>query len=318
MKKEKIELSIVIPCYCASNNIRSVIEEIDKTLKNRKIVYEVILVNDASPDDTYDVISRLTEERTNIVSIDLAKNSGQHAALMAGFQYAKGNIVATFEDDGQSEAELLTVMLDKMEEGYDIVTPHYIKRVQPSLFRRFGSKCERFMEDWLIEKPNGVYVSIYFMARKFVIEELCKYDQPYPYISGLILRSTSHIASVEGGVQKGRIGGNSGYNLKKLFSLWVNGFTAFSIKPLRISIVIGALFAVLGIIGCIVVVIKKIYGYGVMLGWSSVIAIMLFMFGIVLIVLGMIGEYVGRSYMCINKTPQYLIRKVVRSEEEEA
>ncbi len=243
MKKEKIELSIVIPCYCASNNIRSVLEEIDKTLKNRKIVYEVILVNDASPDDTYDVISRLTEERTNIVSIDLAKNSGQHAALMAGFQYAKGNIVATFEDDGQSEAELLTVMLDKMEEGYDIVTPHYIKRVQPSLFRRFGSKCERFMEDWLIEKPNGVYVSIYFMARKFVIEELCKYDQPYPYISGLILRSTSHIASVEGGVQKGRIGGNSGYNLKKLFSLWVNGFTAFSIKPLRISIVIGALFA---------------------------------------------------------------------------
>lgn len=308
MAKE-IDLSVVIPCYCAAGNIINVLREIDHALKDRQLNYEVILVNDASPDDTYAVISSIALERQNVVAVDLAKNSGQHAAIMAGFHYARGNMVATFEDDGQSDAGLLPAMADKLNEGFDVVMPRYTQRAQPSPARRLGSKCAKIMEDWMIEKPEGIYVSIYFMARRFVINEVIKYDQPYPYIAGLLLRSTYNICNIEA-VQKERLSGASGYNFKKLFSLWLNGFTAFSIKPLRVSIILGAVSAGAGIISGIIVVCRKLMGYGVALGWSSMMAVMLFMFGILLAVMGMAGEYIGRIYMCVNKTPQFLVREV--------
>ena len=168
----------------------------------------------------------------------------------------------------------------------------------------------RFMENWLIDKPKGIRLSTFFVARDFVIKEMIKYDQPYPFVIGLIARVTSNIANVEMD-QKGRASGNSGYNFKKLLHLWLNGFTAFSIKPLRMASIIGFISSALGILSGIIIIIRKILDSSVMIGWSSVISVVLIMRGIIMCLLGLIGEYLGRIYMCINATPQYVIKEVI-------
>ncbi|MCF0128947.1 MAG: glycosyltransferase family 2 protein [Pseudobutyrivibrio sp.] len=309
-----MDLSIVIPCYCASNNIRDVINSIDEVLKDIHLAYEVVLVNDSSPDNTFSVISAIAKEKDNVIAVDLAKNCGQHAALMAGFHYASGDMIATCEDDGQTAIELLPQMIDKIREGHDVACPILRDRGKRSVGRKLGTFLANKMSEWMIPRPKGGSVPIFFVAKRFIIDEIVKYNQPYPYMEGLILRSTFNIGYVEG-YQKERISGSSGYNLKKLVNLWLNGFTAFSIKPLRISVCIGLLSATIGLIAGIVIIIRKLIGINILLGWSSVISIMLFMFGMVLIVLGLIGEYVGRIYICINQTPQYVVRHVEKKSE---
>ena len=311
--KQSVDLTIVIPCYKSKNNIKNVIDEIDKAFKDRN-TYEIVLVNDCSPDETYEVLKQIAETRNDIIAIDLAKNVGQHAALMAGFHYASGKLIATCEDDGQTNLCVFPEMMDKInKEGFDVVAPKSLSREQPGAFRHFGSYMARMMSKWLIEKPEGVSCGVIFMAKRFVIEEMIAYRQPYPYISGLVFRTTYNVGNVDS-LQKGRLSGKSGYNFSKLLNLWLNGFTAFSIKPLRISSFIGIVSAIIGFVMGIILVIRKLIGKGVPQGWTSSIAVMLFMFGLVLFVLGMIGEYIGRIYMCINQTPQYVIRQVYESQ----
>lgn len=308
----KKDLSIVIPCYCSTQNIHSVINDIDTTLADMALTYEIILVNDHSPDNTFDILKELAESRPDdIIAVDLARNCGQHGAIMAGFHYASGKYIATCEDDGQTQIEILPEMIQKLEkEKLDVVSPRFTHRAQPSVMRRIFSGIAGLMRKWMLPAPDGVQVTIFFVARRFVVREILKYEQPYPYVTGLILRTTHNIGNVDA-VQKARLNGTSGYSFKKLFSLWMNGFTAFSIKPLRLATFFGALSACIGFIAGLVIIIRKILGHDFLAGWSSTIAILLFMFGIVLIVLGLIGEYLGRIYLCINQTPQFVIRDVI-------
>lgn len=304
-----MDLSIIIPCYCSGNNIRKVVSDIDETLKDKNMSYEIIMVNDSSPDDTFEIIDDIAKNRDNTYAIDLARNSGQHAAIMAGFNYAKGKMIATCEDDGQTEVSIIPQLIDKLNEGYDVAAPEYKDRGKRSLFRRFGSACATAMANWMIPRPKGILVPIFFVAKRFVVKEIIRYNQPYPYLEGLILRSTFNIALIEAR-QNERLEGKSGYTLKKMISLWLNGFTSFSIKPLRISIIFGIISAVVGALAGLGVIIRKLVEPDVLIGWSSTIAIMLLMFGVAFVILGMIGEYVGRIYLCINKTPQFVVRQI--------
>lgn len=306
-----MDISIVIPCYRSGDNIRRVVDHIDEVLVKEHLTYEIIMVNDGSPDNTFEIIDDIASGRANTLALDLARNIGQHAALMAGFHYAKGEYIITCEDDGQSDAAYIPQMLEKLKEGYDVAALTFSERGKRSLFRRFGTFVEESTSTWMIPRPKGIYVPIFFAAKRFVIEEVIKYDQPFPYLEGLILRSTYHIALVEGD-EKERMEGSSGYNLSKLFRLWLDGFTSFSIKPLRVSTFLGFAFAAIGFLMGIYVIVRKLLFNNTLLGWSSTVSIMLIMFGITLTMLGLIGEYVGRVYLCINKTPQFLVRRVTR------
>ncbi len=308
-----MDLSIVIPCYCSGKNISFVLNEIDDVMKNTRLNYEIIMVNDGSPDNTFEIIKELAMSRVNTVAINLSKNCGQHAAIMAGFRNASGKYIATCEDDGQTQISLLPELINKLiNEDYDVAAPIYKERGKRSFGRKIGTWCASVMANWMIPRPKGVLVPIYFVAKRFVINEIINYSQPYPYIEGLVLRSTYNICLINS-IQKERIGGKSGYNLKKMINLWLNGFTSFSIKPLRISVIIGFVSALIGFGIGLFLIINKFFNNNVLLGWSSIVSIMLFMFGIVLMVLGMIGEYIGRIYICINNTPQYVIRDIVYS-----
>ncbi len=303
-------VSFVIPCYRSSQTIGGVVEEIDTAMKGLAgYKYEIVLVNDASPDDTFEVIRTLCTGRRDICGVNLAKNFGQHAALMAGFRHARGDVVVCLDDDGQTPAGEVGKLLDKLEEGYDVVYAKYAHK-QHSLFRNFGSRINDRMTRIMLGKPKELYISSYFVMKKFVAEELIRYENPFPYVIGLVLRTTKKIANVEVTHREREIG-TSGYTLGKLLGLWFNGFTAFSIKPLRIATVIGVASACGGFLYGIYTIVKKFVNPAVPVGFSAMMAALVFFCGLILMMLGMIGEYIGRIYISMNNSPQYVIRECV-------
>lgn len=309
-------VSFVIPCYRSSKTIGGVIEEIDAAMEQLKAYrYEIILVNDCSPDGTFEVIRGICAERKDICGINLARNFGQHAALMAGFHYCSGDITVCLDDDGQTPADEVGKLLDKLEEGCDVVYAKYAHK-QHSAFRNFGSRVNELMTRFMLGKPKELYISSYFAARKFVIEEMKKYRNCYPYVIGLVLRTTKNITNVEVCHREREIG-TSGYTLGKLFGLWFNGFTAFSIKPLRLATACGAFCAFAGFLYGIYTIIKKLINPLVPMGWSSTMAAIMFIGGMMMLMLGLIGEYIGRIYICINNSPQYVIREKINVRERE-
>ena len=161
-----------------------------------------------------------------------------------------------------------------------------------------------------MDKPADLKLSVYFLAKRFVVEEMVRYTNAYPHMEGLLIRTTRNIGNVRVD-QKERESGSSGYNLHKLLSTWVNGLTTFSIKPLRIAMILGVLFAVIGFVTIIVLVIMKLTRSDIAIGWTSMIATNLLTGGMVMLMLGVIGEYIGRIYLSLNQNPQYVIREVL-------
>lgn len=307
-------VSFVIPCYRSAQTIGKVIEEIETTMKGlEQYRYEIVLVNDCSPDDTFEVIRGICAEKKEVCGINLAKNFGQHAALMAGFHHVHGDIVVCLDDDGQTPADEVGKLLAKIEEGYDAVYARYAHK-QHSGFRNFGSKINELMTRVMLGKPKELYLSSYFAARRFIIEEMIRYANPYPYVMGLVLRTTKKIANVDVNHREREIGA-SGYTIGKLLGLWFNGFTAFSIKPLRIATAIGVLTACAGFLYGIYTVIKKFVNPDVVIGFSSLMSAIVFLGGMMMLMLGIIGEYVGRIYISMNNSPQYVIRECIDERE---
>ena len=307
------KLSFVIPCYGSETTIEIVVNEIRETLKQRpEYDYEIILVNDCSPDRVWPRIRALALADSHITGIDLAKNFGQHAALMAGYRHCTGDLIISLDDDGQTPACELFTLVDKMKEGWDVVYASYAHKMH-SGFRNFGTWMNERMTESLIGKPKGLRVTSYFIMRRFIADEILRYENAYPYIEGLIFRATRNIANVPV-THHERMVGESGYTFSKLLALWFNGFTAFSVKPLRIATFCGSACACIGFLYGIYVVIRKLVDSSIEMGWSSIIASIFFLCGLILIMLGMIGEYIGRIYISINNAPQYTIRQVVTAD----
>ena len=304
------KVSFVIPCYRSSKTIGGVVNEIESTMAQLAYEYEIILVNDSSPDDTFAVISALAEADGHITAVDLAKNFGQHAALMCGIRHSSGDILVCLDDDGQTPADEASKLLEKIEAGYDVVYASYDHK-QHSGFRNFGSRVNAWMTEIMLGKPKELSLTSYFAAKRFIADEMLRYENCFPYVMGLVLRSTKNICNVPVN-HRSREQGQSGYTLGKLLSLWMNGFTSFSIKPLRIATYFGALTAVAGFIYALIIVIRHFAVGMAPLGWSSTTALLLILGGVILLVLGLIGEYIGRIFMCVNASPQYVERIVVK------
>ena len=310
-------ISFVIPCYRSQETLPGVIREIQDTMgKLEGYTYEVVLVNDCSPDATFETIKKLCGENENITGIDLAKNFGQHSALMAGFHHVKGEIVICLDDDGQTPADEAGKLIEAVEKGADVVYAKYAHK-HHSGFRNFGSRVNERMTRIMLGKPKELFVSSYFAARRFVVDEIVRYEHAYPYVIGLVLRTTKNIVNVEVN-HRDRWAGTSGYTLGKLLNLWFNGFTAFSVKPLRIATVSGAVFACIGFLYGIYTIIKKIFinPPGLVTGFSALMSVLVFMGGMLMLMLGMVGEYMGRMYRSMNRSPQYVIREITGKSDE--
>ncbi len=311
------KISYVIPCYRSEHTVEAVVAEIHATMAAMdRYDYEVILVNDCSPDNTIGTIRRLVAQDAHVQGVDLARNFGQHAALMAGFHQCSGDIVVCLDDDGQTPADEVGKLLEKIEAGYDVVYARYDTKKQAG-WRNFGSWVNSKMTEIMLGKSPELVVNSYFAARRFVVDEMIRYEHCYPYVIGLVLRTTKNICNVTVHHRQ-REEGRSGYTLGKLLGLWMNGFTSFSVKPLRIATYFGTLSAIAGFLYLIFIVINHFVSHAAPLGWASTTALLLLLGGVILLVLGLIGEYVGRIYMCANAAPQYVAREYLRHEEDKA
>ncbi len=310
------KISFVIPCYRSENTLGHVVADIDATMQRQELAdayeYEIILVNDCSPDNTLGTIRKLCEEKPYIKGIAFARNFGQHAALMAGLRQSTGDYVVCLDDDGQTPASEVDKLLNKLEEGFDAVYAKYENK-QHSGFRNMGSKVNELMTRVMLEKPKELYISSYFAVKRFIVEDMIRYENSYPYVIGLVLRATKNITNVLVNHRE-REEGTSGYTLKKLFGLWFNGFTAFSVKPLRIATCIGGASAIIGFLYGLYTIIKKFVNPDVPMGFSSTMAVLVFFGGMIMLMLGLIGEYIGRIYISMNNSPQYVIRERINIE----
>ena len=308
------KISFVIPCYRSEHTLPHVIAEIDGKMKTmEQYQYDIFLVNDCSPDGTLETIRGLCASHDNIRGIDFAKNFGQHAALMAGLRHSDGDYVVCLDDDGQTPADQVDRLIDKLEEGYDAVYARYDHK-HHSAFRNLGSKVNERMTRSMLGKPAELYISSYFAAKRFVVEDMVRYENSFPYIIGLVLRATRNIANVPVDHRE-REEGTSGYTFKKLFALWFNGFTAFSVKPLRIATALGGISAGAGFLYGFYTVVKRLINPAVPMGFSSLMSALVFFGGMIMLMLGLIGEYIGRIYISLNNSPQYVIREKINMEE---
>ena len=308
------KVSFVIPCFRSERTLEGVVEEIRQTMcELREYSYEIVLVNDCSPDNTLQVIRTLCEKYENIKGLSLVRNFGQHAALMAGFRHVSGDIVICLDDDGQTPANEAGKFLAEIKAGRDVVYAKYTTK-QHTAFRNFGSKVNELMTRYMLGKPKELYISSYFAAKRFVIDEVTRYENCYPYVIGLVLRTTKNISNVEVTHRQREIG-CSGYTLKALLALWFNGFTAFSIQPLRLATCVGVFCAVSGFLYGIYTIIKRFLVPDIPMGFSALMAALVFIGGMIMLMLGLIGEYVGRIYISLNNSPQYVIREFVEKKE---
>jgi undecaprenyl-phosphate 4-deoxy-4-formamido-L-arabinose transferase len=301
-------ISIVIPVYNAEQNIKILCSELVFQLKP-KYDLELVLVNDGSQDASHQHCLCLQGLYPNTIRyFDLAKNVGEHNAVMAGLNQTTGDFVIIMDDDFQNPISELGKMVDRAQETHADVVYSYYSKKQHSWFRNLGSGFNDYMATLLLRKPKNLYLSSFKLINRFLVNEIIKYDLPFPYIDGLILRTTDRIATVQVKHEK-RVAGSSNYTPRKLFSLWMNMFTNFSIIPLRLSVLLGAVFSVFGFGYGVFAGIEKWLHPDLPMGYTTIIVLISLFAGIQLMALGMLGEYLGRIFLSQNKTPQYAIRK---------
>jgi len=305
---ENQKISIVIPVY---NGALSIDRLVDELIARISPVFniEIVLVNDCSPDNSEEVCIGITKKHPEYVSFySLAMNVGEHNTVMAGLNKATGDYAVIIDDDFQNPvSEVIKLTYFMINSNYDVVYTYYEEK-KHSIFRNLGSQFNDKVANVMLKKPKDLYMSSFKIINRFLINEVIKYDLPYPYIDGLILRRTSNIGKIKVSHTERQLG-KSNYTLRKLISLWMNMFTNFSILPLRISIVLGFIFSFIGFLISIDAIIEKIFNPHLPQGYTFIVIIISFYAGIQLIAIGMVGEYLGRLFMAHNKKPQYSIRK---------
>ena len=311
-------VSCVIPCYHSEKTVGKVTAGIEAVFAaHPDWDYEIILVNDNPPDETWETIQALSRKNPKIHGICFSRNFGQHAALMAGYRHVNGDIVVSLDDDGQNPPEQMFRLIGAIDGEHDIA---YASEpdAPKSWWRVAGSKMTNRMFSWLMGKPRDLYLSSYYAAKRFVIEDMVRCQSPFPYVDGLALQTTTRYCNVQVDSRE-REEGQSGYTLKTLIKLWSNGLTAFSIKPLRIATVTGGIASLAGfLMGLILIIRKIIWRDAIDEGWTSLMALMLLLFGILMMVMGLVGEYVGRIFVTMNRSPQYIIKHDTREPAKDA
>lgn len=309
-------VTVAIPCYRSAETIGTVVAEVKKEIKKREGVdYQFVLVNDGSPDDTFDAIRAVCATDDRIVGVSLARNYGQEAATLAALPYVTGDVCVFMDDDGQHPANEIYKLVDKVLEGYDLVYGRFSEK-HHSFFKRMVSKMHGAISEFNGTKIKGIALSSYFALSKFCAKQLVNYRSPFVSRGGYMMEVTTKVANVDIAEHRDRIAGQSGYTLRKMLSMWMSSFTNFTMKPLRLATGVGGLIAAVGFIYGIVLIIRKLVNPAVALGFTSIMAVMLFLGGMIMIMLGLLGEYIGRTYMTVSSMPQYVVRESVNAKNE--
>lgn len=307
MSNKKI-ISFVIPCYKSDKTIGKVVDEIIYGMnKLEDLDYEIVLANDCSPSNLYDVLNDLADSNKRIKVIHMAKNQGQEFAMMCGLNFATGDYIVYLDDDGQCPVDHTKELIEPLFNGLDVSIAKYPKKKQ-SLFKNAESKLNVFLLDSLTEKNPEIKLSNFIALKKNVVEEIIRYKGPYPSVDSLIFRSTSKIINVPM-EERERAEGGTTYTIKKLISLLFDHLLGFTIKPLRFAMILGSLFAIYGVLYTIFLIINRINNPNEIGGWTSLMVAILIIGDLIIFFLGLVGEYLGRAFMTINNAPQFIVRE---------
>lgn len=308
-------ITVIIPCYRSAKTIERVVEEIKtEILKRPGNRYQIILVNDCSPDNTFEVLTKIAENDRRVVALDLSRNYGQNNARLAAIPYVKGDVAVCMDDDGQHPANQIYNLVDKICEGYDLVYAKFPKQKQ-TFFRRLASRAHTGLQELTGAKLKGIFNSPFLAWSSFSIKALKQYHSPFVSAGAYLMRLTNRVANVDA-EQRSRMEGKSNYTLKKLLNLWLTEFTNFSLVPLRFSSLLGFISAALGVLLGVILVIRKLVNPMIAVGYTSTVTFILIIGGIIMLMLGLLGEYVGKIYMTISNQPQYMVRTELNVTEE--
>ncbi len=311
-----MRLSVVVPCYRSEKFLSGVVQEMVRTLQERPTFdFEIILVNDGSDDGTFDVITELCRD-TRIKGVDFTRNFGQAAATMAGIAHSTGDLVVYSDDDGETPFHELWGMVESLDDSLDIVFAQ-MDNSHASWVRRLGSKAADVLANSLLGKTKQVRIGNFWVGRRYVINQVLLSKNPSPYLGGLLIKSTQRIKGFETALRKRR-NGKSGYGLRKRLALWMDGATGFSIAPLKLASLVGALFGFLGLALAINAVVQWLLTPEILPGYTSLFASVIFFGGLNLLGIGLVGEYVGRLYVSLNGVPQFVTRKTINLAQVEA
>lgn len=308
-KKNMPVVSIVIPVYRSGEILPHLVSEIEKIMESSEFrgKFELVLVCDASPDNSWQVIKSLAMVHLSLRGISLRKNAGQHNATMAGLNFCRGEYIIIMDDDLQHPPDAIPSLISELKSGADVCYTRYLDR-KHVLWKRIGSRVNDIFATLLLGKPSGLYLSSYKALSRGVVNEIIKYDGPFSYVDGLILEVTSSIVSIEIRHQA-RLVGEGNYNFRRSISLWLKMATSFSVFPLRIMFIAGITLSILSLLVVGYVIIAKFMDPSIPAGWASLIAAVLFVGGVQMLGLGLIGEYLGRAYLKLNRKPQFVIRE---------
>ena len=311
-----ITISVAIPCYKSAQTISTVVNEIRTAIAQREgYDYQIVLVNDYPDDNTFDVIAKLCKDDPKVIGVNLSRNFGQTTAKMAALPYVTGDVLVYMDDDGQHPADQIYLLVDKVLEGYDMVYARFPHK-KHSLFKRFTSWLNSKVLELNGTKPRGVVISSYHAMSRTAVEALKKYKSPFPSMGGYLSHVVQRYTNVDI-EHRERLAGHSNYTLGKMLKLWFTGFTNFSTMPLRISAFIGLGCAGVGFITGAIVVIRKLVNPAIAAGYTSSIALQLFIGGMIMMILGLCGEYIGRIYMTVSNMPQYEVREILNGKNTE-
>ncbi len=301
------KLSVVIPVYNGSQTIRALVDTVLEEL--RDLDPEIVLVNDGSHDDSEAVCEGIAGTHPAVKFVSLRRNFGEHNAVMCGLNHMDAEYAAIIDDDFQNPPSEIRKLLAEAEKGYDVVYSRYAQK-RHNWFRNAGSRFHNAMATVLLHKPPDLYLSSFKVIRREVVAEIVKYRGPFPYVDGLLLRVTNNISTVLVR-HDARVEGRSNYTLGKLISLTMNMFLNYSIWPLRALTILGFVFLAIGLVSSVVFICEKILHPGIQIGWTSLMVAVLTLSGLQLTFLGLIGEYLGKTYLDRNGTPQWVVRKRV-------
>ena len=303
-------LSIVVPVYRGAATVGLLVEALAALRPEGGL--EVILVNDGSPDNSAEVCQALLQSAlVPLVYVEHSRNFGEHNAVMSGLRVARGAYVITMDDDLQNPPEEVLKLYDHARlGGWDVVYTRYAEK-KHAAWRNLGSAFANKVADWLLDKPKGLYLSSFRCMSDLVVRSVTRYSGPYPYVDGLIMQMTQRIDSVE--VRHlPRAEGRSNYTMTRLVRLWLNLATSFSLAPLRLAIFAGLGMALLGAIGAVATIAEALTSHGAPSGWASTMTVLLLVAGVQSIMLGVMGEYLGRTFLSANGKPQGTVRKIDR------